>query len=237
MSAVIPVGTHDIQRVAVVDDDTEQAEVTSLWLEEADLQPIIIRAERPFDQPQDVVDLIRAQADGAVCDHRLTNHRFSVFNGAELSACLYDSMIPSILTTQYVDMDVDVSIRKWRHKIPVLLSRDATDSESIRLGLLASYREILGQMSATRKPHKSLIRVTDMGEESEVTVLDVIIPSWNPLRAVRFPLSLIPAALHGSVVAGTRLFASVNIGAEDSQELYFDGFELAPEPDPNNGLA
>jgi CheY-like chemotaxis protein len=237
MSAVVTSLVPEIQRVAVVDDDIEQAEVMSLWLEEANFQPIIIRTDRPFEQPQDVVELIRAQAEGAVCDHRLTHHRFSAFNGAELSASLYDSRIPSILTTQYVDMDVDVSIRKWRHKIPVLLSRDATDADSIRLGLLESSYEISGQVSAGRKPHKSLIRVTDLVQESEAPVLDVIIPSWNPLRAVRFPLSLIPVELQQSVSAGTRLFASVNIGAEDSQDLYFDGFELAPEPDPNNGLA
>lgn len=237
MSAVMSQVTLELQRVAVVDDDAEQAELTSLWLEEANFRPIIIKTDRPFDVPQEVVEIIRSQADGAVCDHRLTHHRFSVFNGAELSACLYDSKIPSILTTQYVDMDVDVSIRKWRHKIPVLLSRDATDSESLKLGLFASSQEILGRVSAARKPHKSLIRVKDMGNESEMTVLDVIIPSWNPLRAVRFPLSLIPTGLQGSVVPGTRLFASVNIGAEDSQELYFDDFELAPEPDVNDGLA
>lgn len=236
MSAVITGRVPAIHRVAVVDDDTEQAEVMSLWLEEADFQPILIQTVNPFERPQQVVDLIRNQADGAVCDHRLTPHRFSTFNGAELSAALYDSRIPTILTTQY-DMDVDVSIRKWRHKIPVLLSRDATDSESIRQGLFASAHEISGQMSEARKPHRSLIRVADMGVESEATVLDVIIPSWNPLRAVRFPLSLIPVGIQASVASGTRLFALVNIGADDSQDLYFDSFELAPEPDPNNGLA
>ena len=237
MSAVMTGIVPAIHRVAVVDDDTEQAEVMSLWLEEADFRPILITTDNPFERPQQVVDLIRNQADGAVCDHRLTHHRFSSFNGAELSAALYDSKIPTILTTQYVDMDVDVSIRKWRHKIPVLLSRDATNSESIRQGLFASAHEISGQMSDARKPHRSLIRVTDLGVESEVKVLDVIIPSWNPLRAVRFPLSLIPVEIQASVASGTRLFALVNIGADDSQDLYFDSFELAPEPDHNNGLA
>jgi CheY-like chemotaxis protein len=236
MCSVVASSLLEIHRVAIVDDDTEQAEVMSLWLEEANFQPIIIRTDRPFEQPQDVVELIRTQAEAAVCDHRLTHHRFSVFNGAELSASLYDSRIPNILTTQYVDMDVDVSIRKWRHKIPVVLSRDETDAESIALGLLKSSNEILGQLSTGRRPHKALLRVTDVGRDGEAPVLDVIIPSWNPLRAVRFPLSLIPVELQQSVSAGTRLFAYVNIGAEESQDLYFDSFELAPEPDLNDGL-
>jgi hypothetical protein len=237
MSTVLVQQPQEIRRVAVVDDDAAQAEATSLWLEEAEFDPIIIRRERPFERPREVVELISAQAEGAVCDHRLTHHGFSSFNGAELAASLFDSHIPSILTTQYVDMDVDVSIRKWRHKIPVLLSRDATDSESIRLGLAVSSREIAGEISPGRRPYKSLIRVTDLGDESEVTVLDVIIPSWNPRRAVRFPLSLIPIELQSSVHVGTRLFAAVNIGTDDSQDLYFNNFELAPDPDQSNGLA
>lgn len=236
MSAVLARTLSDIETVAVIDDDRDQAELTALLLEEAEFKPLFITAKKPFRYPGEVAELVRGQAQGAVCDHRLTHHGFSTFNGAELSALLHDSRIPNILTTQYIDMDVDVSIRKWRHKIPALLSRDATDSESIRLGLTQSLREILGEVSETRKPYKSLIRVTDLIGEAETSVLDVIIPSWNPLRAVRFPLSLIPGDLQLSVQAGTRLFSFVNIGAEDPQELYFNGFELAPEPDPTNGL-
>jgi hypothetical protein len=100
-----------------------------------------------------------------------------------------------------------------------------------------SSREIAGEISPGRKAYKSLIRVTDLGDEAQATVLDVIIPSWNPRRAVRFPLSLIPLELQSSIQRGTRLFAAVNIGADDSQDLYFDTFELAPEPDPDDGLA
>ena len=237
MSKVLVERPQRIRRVAVVDDDSAQAEFTSLWLEEAEFVPIIISRERPFEMPREVAELISAQAEGAVCDHRLTHHGFSSFNGAELAATLFDYRIPSILTTQYVDIDVDVSIRKWRHKIPVLLSRDATDSESIRHGLEVSSREIAGEISPGRKAYKSLIRVTDLGDEAQATVLDVIIPSWNPRRAVRFPLSLIPLELQSSIQRGTRLFAAVNIGADDSQDLYFDTFELAPEPDPDDGLA
>ena len=34
-----------------------------------------------------------------------------------------------------------------------------------------------------------------------------------------------------------RLFAYVNTGAEKSDDLYFEKFELAPEPDEDDGLA
>jgi hypothetical protein len=34
-----------------------------------------------------------------------------------------------------------------------------------------------------------------------------------------------------------RLFAHVNTSAEKSDDLYFEKFELAPEPDEDDGLA
>ena len=61
--------------------------------------------------------------------------------------------------------------------------------------------------------------------------------SWNPYRAVRFPISLIPSDLHGKLAPDVALFAHVNIGAEKSDDLYFREFELAPEPDDDDGLA
>ena len=189
-----------IQRVAVIDDDMDQAEATSLEVEEAGFEPIVIRADPPFQRLEELAAVLtQKQVHGAVCDHRLRPRGFSQFNGAPFAAMLYDSRIPSVLVTQYVDMDFDVSIRVCRRKIPVVLSRDATDSESIKQGLLECAREIDGQVSAFRKPHRSLIRVTDIGNESNEIVLDVIIPSWNPLRAVRFPLSLIPPSLRQTV--------------------------------------
>lgn len=227
-----------LKRVAVIDDDFAQAETTSLQLEEAGFEPWIVRAATPFQHPQELLrEIVNNQVMGAICDHRLTPNGFSTFNGAEFSATLYDSGYPAVLTTQYVDMDVDVSIRKWRHKIPVLLSRDLTNSESIRLGLIESAKELRGEIAPNRKPRKALIRVTDRRDDAEGAVLDVIIPSWNPLRAVRFPLSLVPADLQPSVRKGSRLFAQVNIGADDQEDLFFEDFEAASEPDATNGIA
>jgi len=239
MIVTLPQVMPQIERVGVIDDDVAQAEFTSLWVEEADLEPHIIRAEdHPFSRPEEILErLRRVGAQGAICDHRLTPHQFSTFSGAELSATLYDARLPNILTTQYVDMDVDVSIRKWRHKIPVLLSRDQTDSETIKHGLLECYAELLGEISSARRAYRTLIRVTDIGTEAGDPVLDVIIPSWNPRHAVRFPLSLVQEDLWDQISVETRLLAWVNVGTDDSRELFFDRFELAPEPNSTNGLA
>jgi len=65
------------------------------------------------------------------------------------------------------------------------------------------------------------------------------VPSWNPHRAVRFPASLIPENLRDLLKPNItiRLFAHVNTSAEKSDDLYFEKFELAPEPDEDDGLA
>jgi hypothetical protein len=65
----------------------------------------------------------------------------------------------------------------------------------------------------------------------------VIISGWNPYRVVRFPASLMSIDLQDVLTSETRLFARVNIGAENADDLYFRDFELAPEPDDDDGLA
>lgn len=87
------------------------------------------------------------------------------------------------------------------------------------------------------KRHRVLLRVTHVGIASHETVINVIIPSWNPQQTVRIPISRIPEALHGKLKPGVRLFAHVNIGAEKQKDLSFNQFSLAPPPEPDDGLA
>lgn len=227
----------DIRRVAVVDDDEAQAEITGLCLEEAGFEPLIVRTDHPFTTHEELEEVLQQMnAQASVCDHRLTHRRFSTFNGASHVAYEYDRRLPSILITQYVDIDVDVSIREHRRKIPVLLSRDLAEPENMRLGLRLAVEELNGRVPLQRIPHRALVRVTDIGNESNQTVVDALVSAWNPYRAVRFPLSLIPEELHRSVAPGVRFIANVNIGAETAEGLFFFGFELAPEPNPEDGL-
>jgi hypothetical protein len=63
------------------------------------------------------------------------------------------------------------------------------------------------------------------------------VPQWNPLKAVRFPSSLLGDFESDDLKSDTLFIANVNIGARSADELFFDNFELAPEPDDDNGLA
>jgi hypothetical protein len=227
----------NISRVAVLDDDQEQAEITSLCLEAAGFEPLIVKAAEPFTTHEQLTAVLTdSGVQAAICDHRLTLRRFSTFNGASHVAYEYDRGFPSILVTQYVDIDRDVSIREYRQKIPVLLSRDLADPENIIIGLQVTVDELNGKVPPERIPHRTIIRITEIGDEANQQVVDAIVTSWNPYRAVRFPLKLIPNELHSMVAPGARFVANVNIGTEKQEGLFFFGFEQAPEPNPEDGL-
>lgn len=222
--------------IAIVDDDEELAEVTAWGVEEAGYKPFLL-VKGHFQDVNELALRIMNNAQGAVCDHRLMNSGLANFYGAELVATLYDRNIPSLLITQYTDMDASFSIRKWRRKIPVLLNRDQADAPSIAKGIKDCTLEIHGHIPSTRKSRRTIVRITDIDEESHEPVVDAFVPGWNHHKAVRFPASLVPKHLRDKLKPNVRLFAHVNIGAEKSDDLYFEKFELAPEPDEDDGLA
>lgn len=224
-----------IQTVAIVDDDSSEAEIASWEVEEAGFEPLIIQG--PLRDIGSLVDYMTRNAQGALCDHRLAPRGMASFYGASVVAALYDRGLPAILVTQYKEIDMDVSIRKWRHKIPVLLSRDEANPDSIRSGIIACAAELSGNIPAIRKSHRVVLRIVEITQESNETVVDVMIPSWNPHKGIRLPISLIPNELHSSLVIGVHLIAFVNIGAEHSEDVYFRQFELALPPEDNDGLA
>jgi hypothetical protein len=221
---------YQIKKIAIIDDDKRGAEMAELEVEEAGFEPLII--DGPFTEIRDLTRLISVKAQGAICDHRLAHGGFASFSGAKLVASLYDLQIPAILITQYADIDNGISIRSWRDKIPVLLSRDEADASSIAQGIEYCLQELRGQVTSIRKSHRTLLRIVGIGTESGEKVIDVIVPSWNPQRAVRFPIKLLPKSISKLYVKeGVRLIAKINIGAERASELYFKDFEIAEEID------
>jgi ActR/RegA family two-component response regulator len=222
--------------IAIVDDDKSLAETTAWDVEEAGYQPFLLKNEH-FHNVNELASLIIENSQGAVCDHRLSNSGFANFFGAELVAALYDRKFPSLLITQYTEMDTSFSIRKWRHKIPVLLSREEADASTISRGIEVCKSELYGKIPSTRKSRRTIVSITNIDQESGEMVVDAFVPSWNPYQAVRFPASLVPEHLRDILKPDVYLFAHVNTGAEKSDDLYFEKFELAPEPDEDDGLA
>jgi len=217
-------------KVVIIDDEKDFAETAAWEVEDAGYEPILI-VEGSFKEIDDLVLQMPQETYGVLCDHRLGKSGLANFYGSDLVAALYDRKIPALLGTQFYDMDSDVSIRKRRHKIPVLLNKDNIDSFSIRAGMEICLLEFIGNVASDRKPYRNIVRLIDVGQESGEQVVDVIIPGWNPHKAVRLPSSLICEwIVEFQPKIGTRLIANVNTGAENPEDLYFTNFEIASEP-------
>lgn len=223
-----------IKTVLVIDDDKTQAEVTSELIQDAGFKPAIFG--NGTSDIGGIITNVMKQADAAVCDHRLAERWSVPFNGAQLAARLMETGVPAILVSQYLGVDIDVSIRKWRSALPVVLRRTEANSDRIRTGLEVCLRELAGDVSPQRKARRALIRVVASGQGADEPVVDCFIPQWNSDVAVRFPLSLVAPDLRPHVKPQARLLASVNIGATNSDELFLRDFELAPPIDEDDGL-
>ncbi|XGB41603.1 MAG: hypothetical protein LVS60_15255 [Nodosilinea sp. LVE1205-7] len=224
-------------KIFIVDDDKDFAQTVAWEVEDAGYEPVLI-VEGSFGKVDDLVSQISQDAYGVLCDHRLSGSGLATFHGSDLVAALYDWKIPALLDTQFYEMDSDVSIRKYRHKIPVLLNKDNVDASTIKAGMEVCLREFGGAIQSDRKPYRNLVRLVDVSEESNEKVVDVIIPGWNPRRAVRLPSSLIREWIFNfEPEIGIRLIANVNSGAENPEDLYFTDFEVAPTPEEIDGIS
>ncbi|HYT44521.1 MAG TPA: N-6 DNA methylase, partial [Methylomirabilota bacterium] len=87
--------------------------------------------------------------------------------------------------------------------------------------------------SPTKRLYTSLMRVEDVRNE----VVEVALMNWNPHLTVRFPVFLVPQNLQARLDRGVLLLAEVNVGAKKAEDLSFEAIRLAPELDPDDGLA
>lgn len=227
--------TNNKNKIVIIDDEKDFAEAAAWEVEEAGYEPFKI-VEGSFNEVDDLIFQIPGDTYGVLCDHRLGKSGLANFYGSDLVAALYDRKIPALLDTQFYDMDSDVSIRKRRHKIPVLLNKDKVDASTIEEGMRICLLEFDGNIASNRRPYRNIMWIVDINQESNEEVIDVIIPGWNPHKAVRLPVSLIRDEwiLDFHPIIGNYLIADVNNGAENSEDLYFTQFEIAPEPEEIN---
>ena len=231
--------TRQNARVALVDDDPAEREAVGIQLEDAGFEPILVESLNLTIES--AVDQLRGMAVAAVCDHLLSRGGLANFTGAELVAGLYDCHVPAVLLSGYLQDDQDVSIRRYRDKIPVLLSRKETNSSRLKDGISTCQGEIGGEVSPERIGLRSLIRVVNRTIEND-DIVSVIVPAWSQDTLVRLPTALLGefAAMlpeSGEVQPRLYLIGTVNIGAQSAGDLYFNDFEPGPELRDDDGLA
>ncbi len=213
---------RSISSVAVLDDNEDSRETMSDELRHASFTPAPIG--RHDADKESLIDTITGAANAAVCDHHLLG--YAPCSGAEAVSGLYEVEFPAVLVTAYFKADID-QIRPFRRGIPTLLTPDeaSEDPDSIVRGFELCIREFREDFSPTRRPWRTMLRVDDVEEFHGVPMVYIVLPGWNSSEVIRFPRSMIPEELHSFVQPGERFFATVNKGAEDQLELYFENFE------------
>ena len=226
-------------KIAIIDDERFTAEIAADIAEEAELTPTIISdGDGPFREVAQLLKGIQTRGCIAVvCDHRLSGTPFASFLGAELIASLYDEHIPGLLLSTFAGVDSDFTIRRHRASIPCLVSRGHLDPDNLLQGLRLCESELDGHFAPERYPRRTLVRIVKVSPSSVdgEAVVDAIMHSWDPNCGVRFPLDLIEdwhiqQRLLNDFNGEMNLFAQVNVDCQNSMDLFFRDFELAPEP-------
>jgi hypothetical protein len=226
----------DVCKVAVIDDSYEHEPLDYMFLhcvtEIAGFHTVQLAGKiaDTFDTLDDMVKRIAAQSQAAICTHRLGMLDGKPLYGAQLVAALYDLKIPALLVTQYSDIDKNMSIRKWKDKVPIVLHPREFEPDTVQEYLEECAAELQGQPPEHRIPYRVLLRVHNVESIGEETAVDVEIESWDHCHVIRLPLSLIPEHIHADIWCGAWLYADVNIKAQYQEDLYFRNIELTSEP-------
>jgi CheY-like chemotaxis protein len=216
------------QKVAVVDDNPDNRATLCSLANHGGMTAIAIDAADDLDR---MVAQIRAKADVAITDLRLSESWPVSFDGAELAAALFRLTFPVVVVSEYAQDDAETVLRTHRRFLPAVVPADAaTTIDAIRQPLTACSEELAGHVPRSRRAWRSLVRVEGITVRQGKQLLEVVVPEWDPNRRVRFPLAMVPVTLHPTAAAGKRLFAKVNTDAESPDELFFYDFEAAPEP-------
>lgn len=216
-------------RVGVVDDNPDDAYVTSLVLRQAGYTPVAISPSESLDR---LAELLATEYQAAVCDHRLNARTTIRFTGAELVYRITcDYRIPAVLNTTWASVDQDTSIRRWRSGIPSLLDKSDQTSATLTDALALAAAEARGETPRDRVAHQAAVHVVDVHLREEWPTVDVLVPAWRMSTVVRLPLEQITqdTGLKSGDLVGRWLEADVNCYAKRQRDLFFRKFKIAPE--------
>jgi hypothetical protein len=219
---VLVVAGREIERVSIVDDDSGAREGYEYSVEDLDLTPI--QEAGPLGTLDDFINRTSVRSDAAICDHHLRKRNYAQFNGAEAVAAWYRRGFPALLCTRYETAEVE-EIRRYMRYIPVMMKPDRLDPSTLEAGIDQCIGEFNGEFKPNRRPWRTLVRVDDVVQDGLHPWFGVIVPAWDSGEIVRIWFDQVPANLHAIIKPDVRLHATVNLGAESPEELFFDNWE------------
>lgn len=207
-----------IQRVQVIDDDPGVRETYSDKIIDANL----IAVPEDDEMLGTIEEFLarRPRAEAGLSDFDLKPSGYAGFNGAELVSRWYKTNFPGILCTRYEKVHIE-RIRPLRRHIPVLITPDKLNPDSIVLGLEECIRELSGTIRPVRRAWRTQVHFLDDEVGSNGT-FTVELPAWGLEEAIRVRASDLPRSIKKSAQPGFRCHAFANLGAEASEDLFLD---------------
>jgi hypothetical protein len=190
----------DRKVVAIIDDDADWRSSMSLDLDDYGYVAYEIDAlpRECYENLQEFAQHVAAKCDYAICDNHLQHRGYATFFGAAVVADLYDLQCPAVLVTQYQSTD-DLVLKEWRQKLPAVLNKDEIDKSTLHEALSKCEAEICGQTPEERKPRRVLVNIDEVRGEGAGVKVVAFVPSWNPKRAVEFPLKIVGQDLQDAI--------------------------------------
>lgn len=216
-------------RVAVVDDDPEEAYATGMVLRLAGYEPVEISPQR--EAAECMLRRVTDNCVAAVLDHRLNGKINVPFDGAELASLASQRGFPAVLSSTYISRDQATTIRLRRAEIPCLLDKDEQSAEVIQSAFEAIVAEFHGDVPRARLALPTVIEVLGVHANEEMPTAEVLVPAWRPSVAIQLPAGLITEGT-GLALRELRnrwVEAEVNCHAERERDLFFKNFSLSPE--------
>ena len=219
------------QRVAILEDNPDNRDRWTEMVARFGAEPVPIASPAPALRNLEQF-LTTHRISMVLCDNRLFEHgSYADYSGAEAVAASYRSGRGGVLVTAYENADAETFIRPHRRWIPVLIHAMQLKSKSLESGLLEANREVREHSpSRERMSHRTILTIRSIIEKGTTIIVKVMMSQWNAQIEVGFPLELIPARIHSSIVPGAMLIAQVNIEATRAEDLFFENFE---QPDSN----
>ncbi len=210
-----------LHKVAVIDDDREVRDSYAEFLVDLGLKPI--DEEGPLGPLDRFVEESRRRSQAAICDHRMKIGTYAGFDGAQLVSEYYQKGFPALLCTRFEEV-ID-EIRPHRKHIPILLTSEELDPDTVRFSFERLLAELGGQIPPSRRPWRTLVHVYDV--DPDRGFFHIFVPGWDPHRGLRLRIEDVkPEAVRSHLREDSWLHAHVNIGAENHEDLFFENWEV-----------
>lgn len=211
---------YALRKVAIIDDDPNARVSYADNLEELGLEPV--DEGGPLDTLDRFVKMSSKRSDAAICDYRMKVSNYAKFDGAQLVSKYYQQGFPALLCTGFEEA-ID-EIRPYRKYIPILLNSEDLDPDTIRFSFERLVAELRGEIPPSRRPWRASVHVYDVDRDRGFFY--IYLPGWDPHKGLRLRIQDIPPTVQSHLREDFWLYAHINIGAENHEDLFFERWEV-----------